>query len=286
MPAKFITRDKFASALSEGVQPEGMLQRGQNGMAETVSEESRTIRFVFSDNGVDLMQDDIRQEGWELSTFVGGNPVALFAHDSSSLPIGRASSVHVRDRKQLIGDITFASKEVYRFADTVYRLIKGKFLNAVSVGFTPLEYEFVNSKDRPGGISFKRQILNEISVVPVPANPRALVEARGMGIDLEPLQEWAEDVIKSMDLTVIEQKRMDEILNLPAEFRSIAKKIPDAAKGARGQLLRCANLAEKIIGAPAADPAENQNTETPPVEEVKTTPRLDMARRRLSLIGA
>lgn len=286
MPAKFITRDKFASALTEGVQPEGMLQRGQNGMAETVSEETRTIRFVFSDNGVDLMQDDIRQEGWELSTFVGGNPVALFAHDSSSLPIGRASSVHVRDRKQLVGDITFASKDVYRFADTVYRLIKGKFLNAVSVGFTPLEYEFVNSKERPGGISFKRQILNEISVVPVPANPRALVEARGMGIDLEPLQEWAEDVIKNMDLTVIDRKRMGEILNIPAEFRSIAKKIPDAAKGARGQLLRCANLAEKIIGAPVAEPAAKPNIETPPVEEVKTTPRLDMARRRLSLIGA
>jgi HK97 family phage prohead protease len=136
------------------------------------------------------MGDTISAAGWDISDFMR-NPVALWAHDSSAPPIGRASNVRVEGGR-LMGDIEFASASVYEFADTIYRLALGKFINAVSVGFLPIRYQFVdNDPDRGFGIDFLEQTLLEISVCPVPANPNALAEARAKGIDTTSVARWA-----------------------------------------------------------------------------------------------
>jgi hypothetical protein len=84
------------------------------------------------------------------------NPVVLFAHDSSSPPIGRTTRVW-RDGTRLLGDAEFAPAETYAFADTIYRLVTGGFLKNGSVGFLPVNYKF---SDRPaGGIDYRRQEL-------------------------------------------------------------------------------------------------------------------------------
>jgi len=151
----------------------------------------RTLRFCFSDGSVDRMNDTIAAAGWDLTDFQA-NPVALWAHDSSAPPIGGARNVGV-EGDRLLGDIEFAPPETYAFADTIYRLVLGKFLRAVSVGFMPTRYAFVeNDPERGFGIDFLEQSLLEISVCPVPANPNALQEARRKGIDTRPLVEWAE----------------------------------------------------------------------------------------------
>ena len=156
----------------------------------------RTLRFCYSDESVDRMGDTIRAAGWDISDYVR-NPVALWAHDSSAPPIGGGRNVGVEGGR-LMGDIEFAPPETYQFADTIYRLLVGKFLRAVSVGFMPTKHEFVqNDPDRPWGIDFLEQQLLEISVCPVPANPNALAEARRKGIDTRPLVEWAERVLDS-----------------------------------------------------------------------------------------
>ena len=155
------------------------------------AEADRTLRFCFSDGSVDRMGDTINQHGWDLRDFER-NPVALWAHDSTAPPIGLASALLV-ERCKLMGDIQFAPPETYGFADLIYRLVKGRFLRAVSVGFMPIEYKFVeNDPIRGFGINFLKQALLEISVCPVPANPNALQEARLKGIDTRPIRAWAE----------------------------------------------------------------------------------------------
>jgi HK97 family phage prohead protease len=159
-----------------------------------VHDAARTLRFCFSDESVDRMGDTIRAAGWDIADFER-NPVALWAHDSSAPPIGGARNVGV-EGKRLAGDIEFAPPETYQFADTIYRLVLGKFIRAVSVGFLPTRHLFVqDDPDRPWGIDFLEQSLLEISVCPVPANPNALAEARRKGIDTRPLVEWAERVL-------------------------------------------------------------------------------------------
>ena len=138
----------------------------------------RTVRFVLSDSSIDRMNDTVNVGGWDLTDF-RKNPVVLFAHDSSSPPIGRATRVW-NDGTRLLGDVEFADKETYAFADTIFRLVKGGFLKSGSVGFLPVDYTVSN---RPtGGIDYQRQKLLEFSIVPVPANANALTQAQAKGI--------------------------------------------------------------------------------------------------------
>jgi HK97 family phage prohead protease len=150
----------------------------------TVLAETRTVTFVFSDESVDLYGDTIAARGWDWSAFEN-NPVALFGHDSSKpeYVVGKAKNLRVQGAR-LVGDIEFMEASVNPTAETVYQMVKGGFLNAVSVGFTPLEWAATKDKSRPGGIDFKRQSLMEISIVPLPANQNALALARAAGIDI------------------------------------------------------------------------------------------------------
>ncbi len=81
----------------------------------------------------------------------------------------------------LMGSIEFAPKEAYEFAETVYQLTKGGFLNAVSVGFMPRDTKELSKEEKASlgmpsyGVMYTKADLLEISVVSVPANPSALV---------------------------------------------------------------------------------------------------------------
>ena len=121
------------------------------------------------------------------------NPVALWAHDSSAPPIGGARNVGV-EGDRLLGDIEFAPPETYAFADTIYRLVLGKFLRAVSVGFLPTRYAFVeNDPDRGFGHRLPGTSPPGNQRLPGAGQPeRAGNEARRKGIDTRPLVEWAE----------------------------------------------------------------------------------------------
>jgi HK97 family phage prohead protease len=166
-----MSADQFRGELRAKRTPAGGVYRVSVAQPLPVDGAERTLRFCFSDDSVDRMGDTIAAAGWDIADFMA-NPVALWAHDSSAPPIGGARNVGVEGNR-LLGDIEFAPPETYAFADTIYRLLLGKFLRAVSVGFLPTRYAFVdNDPDRGFGIDFLEQALLEISVCPVPANRR------------------------------------------------------------------------------------------------------------------
>jgi HK97 family phage prohead protease len=129
----------------------------------------------------------IEARGWQLANF-NANPVALFGHDAGSVEnvIGRARNVRV-EGSRLVGDIEFMRAEVNPNAEAVFQMVKGGYLKTVSVGFAPIEWEAASDKSRPYGVNFKKQELLEISVVPIPANPNALIQAKAAGIAIERL---------------------------------------------------------------------------------------------------
>jgi HK97 family phage prohead protease len=187
---KLLSQREFHQAAHAGRARGVGVRRIASFTPKAYSDGSRKIRFCFSDGSVDRMGDTIDPNGWDVAAFQR-NPVCLFAHDSSSPPIGRASNLAITNDR-LMGDIEFATAETYCFADTVYRLCKEGYISAVSVGFLPIDYDYVrNDPDREFGIDFKRQELIEISIVPVPANANALVDARAAGHDTTPLALWA-----------------------------------------------------------------------------------------------
>lgn len=161
---------------------------------DTVGE--RTVRFVISTDAVDRDNDTIDPKGWDLKAYLK-NPVVLWAHDYKSLPVGRATTVVMRDG-QLISECEFAKHE---FAETVFQMVKGGFLKATSVGFRPQKYA-VNEQRQ--GLDFSQQELMEYSIVPVPSNPEALIDmraAKAAGVNVEPLRAWAKAIMRGAEAT-------------------------------------------------------------------------------------
>jgi HK97 family phage prohead protease len=134
--------------------------------------------FIASTEEMDRDGEVIEARGWDLKNYLK-NPVVLYAHDYRSLPIGKATSVKVKDGK-LVSHIEFSPPDVNEFGDAVRRLVDWGALSAVSVGFIPKEWQ--DGKDDSKGKEPKRrytkQELLEQSIVPVPSNPNALNQAR------------------------------------------------------------------------------------------------------------
>ena len=198
------------------------------------AEGDRKYTFAISTGAVDRERDTLAVEGWDLTNY-RKSPVVLWAHDYSSLPIGRAESVVARTG-QLVARMEVVPAEVYPFAETVRQLVDGGFLKATSVGFRPLEWVF--NEDR-GGFDFKRQELLEFSVVPVPANPEALIEARHSGISLVPLKDWAIRVLDTYALSDQEKAEAARVLKIatgePAAVTVAGAPEPDGAPHATEQ---------------------------------------------------
>jgi HK97 family phage prohead protease len=211
MPRNLLSTDDFrAAARDGGAAPDATVFRFTDSASPiAIAAASRTATAVFSEESVDLANDLISVKGWDYANYLK-NPVVPFGHDTTQPPIGRARNVRVRG-KQLVGDIEFAGPDVYEFADTVFQLVKGRFLNAVSVGFKPLKWAFSNDKNRPGGINFLEQRLLEVSVVPVPCHPGALIEARSAGIDTRGLVSWAERILDSGKSGVMPRRQLETL---------------------------------------------------------------------------
>ncbi|MCK5016454.1 MAG: HK97 family phage prohead protease, partial [Candidatus Peribacteraceae bacterium] len=145
----------------------------------------RVLEIAGSTEDVDRMDDVIKSKGWQLGPFKK-NPVFMWGHNYNQPPIGKALKVWVdKETKRLMFNIEFADAETYEFADTIFKLYKGGFLHATSVGFIPLDWEG-KDEDNPypkwEGNVFTKQELLELSAVPVPANANALVTARDNGL--------------------------------------------------------------------------------------------------------
>jgi HK97 family phage prohead protease len=175
----------------------------------------RTVTFIFSDDSVDRYGDRIDARGWLLDNFKA-NPVVLFGHDASCVEnvIGRATSVRI-EGNSLIGEIEFMAASVNPNAESAYQMVKGGYLHAVSVGFQPLDWAMTKDKGRPGGIDFKKQELLEVSIVPIPANANALIQAKAAGIDIERLG------FSAPELPVVTQKGLYEVSWLASLLESL-----------------------------------------------------------------
>ncbi len=175
-------------------------------------EEDRILRFIGSTEAQDRDGDIILASGWELDNYKK-NPVFLWGHDYSIPPIGKAIDVRVRN-KQLIFDIHFPEEGVYPLADTVYKLYKGGFLNATSVGFVGKQAEPIAN-----GSKYIRQELLELSAVPVPSNPTALQQAKSKGYISTGMQKYFDN---PKVITIIESKKI-KIDGTEAEIKAVIK---------------------------------------------------------------
>lgn len=153
---------------------------------EKVDDKERSLTFIGSNEFLDRDQERIKADGWELENY-RKNPVILFAHDKRSPAIAKATRVSI-EGGSLVFNVKFPNEGDYPFADTLYKLYKNDFMRATSVGFIPKKWEDSNEN----GMfvrTFTQTELIELSLVPVPANPTALIADRSLA------EAWKKDVI-------------------------------------------------------------------------------------------
>jgi hypothetical protein len=174
------------------------------------AEGDRTIDHIFSDESVARDGDTIASAGWKLDNFLK-NPVYLWAHDSLSPPIGRVTKI-AADGALLRATVQYADADAYPFADTIFRLTKGGYINASSVSWLPIKWRYAADKGRaPGAIDFLEQELLEASAVPLPALASALVSARGAGIDTGPIFDWATQALDVGGFAVLPRRDLETL---------------------------------------------------------------------------
>lgn len=132
----------------------------------------RQIRVVASTPTPDRAKDIMRPDGCILENY-RVNPVVLANHNPEH-PIGTAQVEIKNGRVEAL--ITFLDKGGSVKADEWCALAKAGVVNTVSVGFEPIEAE----PRKGGGFDIRKWELLELSLVPVPCNPEAVVFQRSL----------------------------------------------------------------------------------------------------------
>jgi hypothetical protein len=157
------------------------------------------LDFILSTAREDRHGDTIDPKGWDLADYKT-NPVVLWAHDQRNPPVAKGTNTkYDKELEALVSTALFTPKDLYPFGYMICEMYRKGFMNAVSVGFMPLKWSFNEARQNRwggAGIDFEEQSLLEYSCVPVPSNPDALQQAKGLGIDLAPLHGWA---VKALD---------------------------------------------------------------------------------------
>lgn len=142
----------------------------------SVNEKERTAQFIISDDKVDRM-DEIVEQSWDTENYKN-NPIVLWGHNPDEPENVLGTSLGLETEK---GDDVTRTKSTVKFsdeginpkADMVFNQVKAGILRTVSVGFIPKTFK---TSDDDKDVLADNELL-EFSIVPIPANPRAVALA-------------------------------------------------------------------------------------------------------------
>lgn len=143
---------------------------------EKADKEDGTLDVAIASTGtIDRHGESIDPQGWQLKNFKK-NPVLLYGHNvaENRPPIGKVVKIWLEGtgkKAKLMFKPKFDLQD--NFAKEIYRKYVEGYMTSFSVGFKPEDWD--------AGEYLKQELL-EISAVPVPANPDAIVVLREAGI--------------------------------------------------------------------------------------------------------
>ena len=221
---------------------------------ETKDLGDRSVQFTISKEVVDRDGDILRAGGVDFSNYMK-NPVFLSFHNSREFPLGKVTKFWVEGNavtaivyfptiEDLSSDPAQASEKA-KLVDFTYHCYKTGMLNAVSVGFIPLEW--TENKD---GYDITKWELLEFSAVAVPANQDAIAEAvKSFGLD--------ESVVKDFLTTEKSGKKISaatrEVLD---KIKACGDKLEDCQKA----LKACGDEMKSLL-AELDEPEEQEEPE-------------------------
>lgn len=217
----------------------------------------RRVLFIISKEVVDRDGDILRASGCDLTNYLK-NKVFLGFHNSRDFPLGKTEDIWIEadSVKAIVYFPTVEelstnpeqASEKAKLTDFCYHCYKTGMLNAVSVGFIPLEWI-----ETDNGYDILKWELLEFSAVAVPANQDAIAQA---------VKSFGNDFAKSF---ITEEKSGRKI---SAQTRAILDKIKacgDELEKCQETLKGCGEALRKAL-AELDEPEEDTEEEKQYVE--------------------
>lgn len=175
------------------------------------------IEATITTASLDHHNEKINMDGVDTSQYHG---TVLYGHDYQGLPIGKTISL-TKMKNKIKAKFQLAVKE-YPFAATVYDLIQGGYLTDVSIGG-------IVKKWSDDFMTIEQMVMKEFSVVPIGANPDAMISMKsieGKSIDLQ--AQYEEFVHKSI-LDKLGKMPDDEVTQAVKVLESMVVTLKEAA---------------------------------------------------------
>lgn len=138
---------------------------------KSADDATRVITGIATSPRVDRMGDIIEMDGVKVAA-----DIPLFLYHDSELTVGRAK-LGKPTKKGIPFEATLPnvveSGALKDRIDEAWQMVRYKLITAVSIGFRALEYAFIDN----GGVRFIESEVMELSLVPVPAQPDAIIES-------------------------------------------------------------------------------------------------------------
>lgn len=142
-------------------------------VSKTIDKEAGIYEAMISTESVDRMGDIVRAAGCQFEDYLK-NPVVLLGHNYGDLPVAKTLELAVVPGVGIRAKFQFPESGLYDKADQTRKLWDAGFLNAASIGFTPLRSVNLVADEPWGSKEYLEWELLEWSIVVVPANQDAL----------------------------------------------------------------------------------------------------------------
>lgn len=155
-----------------------------------VDMEARTAEFIITNETPDRHGSIIPFKGWDLKNY-NKNPIVSYNHAAlmngffekpdPDLVIG-SSSLHLdKEKRQIIGTVTFEDAENNPLAEKMLRKVNKKVLRTASVAFIPDPRSIEHQENGDGSITriINKKEMIEWSITDLPSNPDATARAWG-----------------------------------------------------------------------------------------------------------
>ena len=256
------------------------LEKGKNSKKDlsTFTEDmgNRTVRFTISKEVVDRDGDILRASGVDFTNYMK-NPVFLSFHNSREFPLGKVTKFWV-EGNSVKADVYFPTieelstnpeqaSEKAKLVDFCYNCYKTGMLNAVSVGFIPLEWI-----ETENGFDILKWELLEFSAVAVPANQDAIAEAvKSFG------DEFAKGLVSTVSKTESVVKSGKRVSAETREILNRIKACGDEIEKCQKSIKACSDNLRKALAELDDDEPEEEPTDDKTFEIITTVELPDVS---------
>ena len=193
---KIISVDEYLSKRKDFVKSGNTIMKAARSPASWNSD-ARSATFVMSTEDPDLDDDIVFQAGIDFTNFMK-NPVCLGFHNSRTWPVGSWSNIKtiMGNPNKTEGDCSFLPVGADPDSDRMANHVAAGTIRACSVGFIPTKIQQRENDDPDGGwpgFNIMECQLVECSLVPIPANPSALIKSADG--DFKAARELIEEVL-------------------------------------------------------------------------------------------